>query len=119
MHASVRLFLHQVALVLAVMLVSVWTLAAVPSPGTNAPATPMPTRILVKPKAGRSLSALHQNTGAQILRRFPTMDGLEIISPPTSASLDSLLAAYRQSDLVEYAEPDHLVHAMLDPNDTH
>jgi len=93
--------------------------AAVNSTNSSTPALPSPSRILVKPKHGQSLAMLHQNTGVQVLAQFPAMGGLEIISPGSSVSLETLLATYRQSELVEYAEPDHLVHAMLDPNDTH
>ena len=89
------------------------------STNSNTAVAPTPGRILVKPKNGQSLATLHENTGAQVLAHFEAIGGLEIISPASTTSLDALLAAYRQSELVEYAELDHVVRAMLDPNDTH
>ncbi|HEX5223214.1 MAG TPA: S8 family peptidase [Verrucomicrobiae bacterium] len=93
--------------------------AAVTSTNSSAAPLPTPTRILVKPKSGLSLVTLHQNTKVQVLAQFPGMGGLEIIQPQSGTTPEGLLAIYRQSELVEYAELDRVVHAMLDPNDTH
>ena len=109
----------QLFLLLLLALMRLEAPAAPASTNSTTPPLPTPTRILVKPKIGRSLAALHQNTGAQVLARFQGIGGLEIISPPSAASPGALLAVYQQSGLVEYAELDHVVRVMLDPNDTH
>jgi len=93
-------------------------LATSSAAGTSTNATPaLPSRILVKPKRGQSLAALHQHTGAEVLAHFPAMGNLEVISPAAGGSVDALLEQYQQSDLVEYAERDHLVRALAEPND--
>lgn len=93
--------------------------AAVTSTNAGTLAFPTVSRILLKPKNRQSLATLHQATGAQVLAQFPAMGGLEIVSPPPGGSLQALLSACQQSELVEYAELDHTVKTMLDPNDTH
>src|SRR5437660_3368661 len=77
-------------------------------------------RILVKPKAGItlfSLGQLHASTGAQVLRRYPAIGNLQVLQVPSTASVSDLIGTYKHSALVEYAEPDFQVGALLAPND--
>jgi subtilisin family serine protease len=81
------------------------------------PVTTVSQRILVRSKPGVNLSSLHQNLGVSVLQKFPAIGNLEILKLPAGSSADTLLAAYERSGLVQYAERDHVVHALLNPND--
>jgi subtilisin family serine protease len=74
-------------------------------------------RLLVKPVAGADLALLHARLGAVKLREFPGIGGLQVVQVPARASVRGLMVAYQRSGLVQYAEPDFLVHAFLTPND--
>ena len=79
-------------------------------------------RILVKPKANTdaghaAVAAIHKRCNASILRHFPGIGGLQVVSVPAGANIQDTLAAYKASADVEYAEPDYIVHANVDPND--
>ena len=52
-----------------------------------------------------------------MLRQFPGIGNLQVLQLLPGADLRVLLGAYQQSGLVEYAEPDFIVHATLEPND--
>src|SRR5439155_741557 len=69
-------------------------------------------RILVKPLAGLDLSALHVLLGTTVLNTFPAIGNLQIVQLPIGASLDNMLALFRRSGLVQYAEPDFQVQAL-------
>ncbi|SDS42692.1 S8 family serine peptidase [Opitutus sp. GAS368] len=74
-------------------------------------------RLLVKPAVGADLALLHGRLGAAKLREFPEIGGLQVVQLPARADVPELVAAYQRSGLVEYAEPDFIVHALLTPND--
>ena len=74
-------------------------------------------KILVKPAAGAQLSALNLSVGAQVLSVFPAVGNLHVVKVPHSVTASALIAKYRQSGLVEYAEPDYYLHALATPND--
>lgn len=74
-------------------------------------------RLLVKPATGADLSAWHAALGVVVLREFPAIGGLQVVQLPAGADAADFLAAYRQSGLVAYAEPDFLVRALKEPND--
>ncbi|MBI3885794.1 MAG: S8 family serine peptidase [Opitutae bacterium] len=105
--------LHLAAGVLALLLCT--GVSAHAQEATVAPARP--DRLLVKPLAGADLAALNAALGTTTLNIFPDIGGLEIVQLPAAANATDLIAAYRQSGLVEYAEPDYLVRALADPND--
>src|SRR5688572_120538 len=85
------------------------------NPATT-PVVPL-NRIMVKPKAGQSLTNLHQSAGVRLLQKFPEIEDLEIVEVPAGASIDSLVQQYQRSGLVAYAERDHIVHGLMEPND--
>src|SRR3954471_8431792 len=74
-------------------------------------------QILIQPKAGANLSAFHAFRGCKVLRTFDHIRGLQVISGPPAQNLDSLIAAYNRSGLVEFAEPDYIGHVFTAPND--
>src|SRR6266480_589108 len=76
-------------------------------------------RILVKPKSGilSGLGQLHALAGVQVLQSYPGIGNLQVLKVPPQASLSDLIAFYRRSGQVEYAEPDYQVQALLAPND--
>ncbi|PYI81124.1 MAG: hypothetical protein DME26_20325, partial [Verrucomicrobia bacterium] len=95
------------------------TVAQVLSPA-RAPVGFRNNRILVRPKVGVAVDALtdlHRLTGAQVLRTFPDIGHLQVLQAPPEAAVADLVGRYQQSGLVEYAEPDFTVKALLEPND--
>jgi len=78
-------------------------------------------QILVQPKHGISsdtLARFHSQHGIEVLRTLLTQGGLQIISVPKAQTIAELVKTYQQSGLVEFAEPDYLVHtAATIPND--
>ncbi|MBI4664330.1 MAG: S8 family serine peptidase [Verrucomicrobia bacterium] len=76
-----------------------------------------PTRIVIKPKAGADVTGLHAALGARILRTFPEIGGLQVIHVAAGESVIDLILRYRESGLVEYAEPDYTLRLARAPND--
>jgi subtilisin family serine protease len=78
-------------------------------------------QILIQPKAGISRAALtsfHAAQGAKVAQAFPAVGGSQVITLPAGETVPTLIAKYKQSGLVEFAEPDYLVHAdATTPND--
>src|SRR2546429_64577 len=74
-------------------------------------------RMLVKPKPNTDLTALHARLGTTVLRSFPGIGNLQVLQLSAGADVRTLLSAFQQSGLVEYAEPDFIVQAALEPND--
>ena len=77
-------------------------------------------RILVKPRSELTLgnlSALHASLGMQVLQTYPRVGNLQVVAVPPTSSPSDLIATYRQSSLVEYAEPDYQVQALQAPDD--
>lgn len=68
-------------------------------------------RILIQPKAGVSAVVLHRFYAAHtnaVLRSFPGIRGLQVLRVPAGESVSNLIAQYRRSGLVEFAEPDYI-----------
>ncbi len=74
-------------------------------------------RILVRPKSGQTLTNLHSAYGVRRLSKFKAIGGIEVLEVPHGMTAAQLIGLYQKSGLVEYAEPDHIVHAALTPND--
>lgn len=78
-------------------------------------------QILIQPKAGISRAALttfHAAHGARVAQAFPAVGGSQVITLPAGETVQTLIAKYQQSGLVEFAEPDYLVYAdATTPND--
>src|SRR2546422_2053691 len=78
-------------------------------------------RILVKPNPNADLTALHTSLGTTVLRSFPAIGNLEVVQLPSNESVTNMLVQFKQSGLVQYAEPDWIVRAINGnpPNETH
>src|SRR5687768_8696264 len=76
-------------------------------------------RILVKPKAGVDLADLHAILDIQVLRAYPAIGDLQVLQLPADNTAAAMIAVYQASGLVDYAEPDLVVHALASPNDLH
>lgn len=88
-----------------------------------APAGFRTDRALAKPKAGVALAdldLLNAQLGVQVRKIYPDIGSLEVLVLPAGLNPQdvlALLAVYQLSGLVEYAEPDFTVQALLTPND--
>ncbi len=85
------------------------------------PARSADDRVVVRVKAGRNLNTLHRQLGTRgrkLLRRAARgrAPDLEVIELPRGRR-EEVLAALRASGLVEYAEPDYRMKALIEPND--
>jgi subtilisin family serine protease len=78
-----------------------------------------PDRILVKPLMDADLADLHALLEVQVLREYAEIEGLQVVQLPPGATPEATIAVYQASGLVEYAEPDFIVHALAAPNDPH
>ena len=77
-------------------------------------------RILIQPKAGASLAALaffHSALKSEVLQTFEGIGGLQVLRVPEGESVQSLIARYQQSNLVEFAEPDYTGRVFATPDD--
>lgn len=78
-------------------------------------------RILVQPKANLEKSRhdrWHARQRCKVMRRFNHLGGIELLELPAGADIEAVLAQYRASGLVEYAEPDYLYSiAETEPDD--
>jgi subtilisin family serine protease len=77
-------------------------------------------QILVQPKksaSAQSLARFHAVQRAEVVKSFPKMGGLQVLRVPKNETVPGLIAKYQASGLVEFAEPDYIVHACATPND--
>src|SRR5947208_4650195 len=77
-------------------------------------------RILIQPKPGASLVALaffHSAQKSEVLQTFEGIGGLQILRVPEGETVQSLIARYQQSGLVEFAEPDYTGRVFATPDD--
>jgi hypothetical protein len=113
----------------SICLLSLLPLSAVFAPLANAQSSPgltrqidkyAPDRVLVKFRRGTlplARQIAHANVGGQVERRFGIVEGLELVSLPSTTRVHDAVAAYQQQPDVEYVEPDYVVHATALPND--
>ena len=90
--------------------------------GAASPAAEYRTdQILIQPKAGAdgaALTAFHAAHAAAVSRVFMAAGGSQVVTLPAGETVTGLIAKYQASGLVEFAEPDYLVHATATlPND--
>jgi hypothetical protein len=64
-------------------------------------------RILVKPLSSE-ITNLHAAAGSRVLRAWPRFGNLQVIQISQGESVASTIARYRDSGLVQYAEPDFI-----------
>src|SRR5215469_16529174 len=85
-----------------------------------APAEFRTDQILIQPKKTVSTDTLahfHALRQSHVLKTFPGMGRLQVLRVPKGETVASLISKYQQSGLVEFAEPDYVIHADLTPND--
>jgi subtilisin family serine protease len=69
-------------------------------------------QILIKPAGDVSLEVLadfHSEQNTEIVQMFPTFGDIQVVKVPEGETVRSLIAKYKASGLIEFAEPDHLV----------
>lgn len=75
--------------------------------------------LIIKPKPGTSaanLSSVHRRVGARVDAK--KLNGsTALVSYPENLTIEQAMKLYLDSGTVEYAEPDWVVHALVDPND--
>jgi subtilisin family serine protease len=79
-------------------------------------------RILVQPKGEISLITLenfHASHQAKAIRTFHNLNRLQVLLVPPGSTADELISKYQQSGLINFAEPDYIVHSssVVTPND--
>lgn len=94
--------------------------APVLSAQAMSPARSAAERLVVRVKPGRDLDALHRQLGTRgrkLLRRATRgAPDLQVVDVPRGRR-EEILATLRASGLVEYAEPDFQMRALIEPND--
>jgi subtilisin family serine protease len=77
-------------------------------------------RILIKPKPGRAaaISTLHSKHQTRVLGRFDNFGGIQVVELPAGVTVPEMVEKYQASGEVEFAEPDHIVHLAVAPNET-
>jgi PKD repeat protein len=87
-------------------------------PVANSPASLYrPDRILVKPKPAADLGGMNLTLGVNVLQTFPAIGNLQVLEVPPGKTANLVIASYEGSGLVQYAERDYTVRALLTPND--
>jgi len=77
-------------------------------------------QILIQPRknvGAQSLAKFHAAQQSEIVKSFPKLGGVQVLRVPKNETVAGLIAKYQASGLVEFAEPDYLVHACATPND--
>ncbi len=87
-------------------------------PVANSPASLYrPDRILVKPKPAADLGGMNLTLGVNVLQTFTGVGNLQVVQVPPGKTADLVIASYKGSGLVQYAEHDYTIRALLTPND--
>jgi subtilisin family serine protease/regulation of enolase protein 1 (concanavalin A-like superfamily) len=89
-------------------------------PGIATPAGVRTDRIIVRAREGTPAAAiqrLHGNLGTTVAQTFAHERAGSVVQLPPGLSVAQAIAAFTSSGLVEYAEPDFLLHALVSPND--
>src|SRR6266567_7960763 len=70
------------------------------------------------PKVPDSAKAVaHAAMGASAVKRFGTLDGLELVKLPQRLKVEEAIRLYRRMPAVLYVEPNFIVQALVVPND--
>jgi subtilisin family serine protease len=122
-HASkvgVRPMLRPLALCCGFIILWVITASAAP-PQSQSETEYRTDQILVVPAPGvqsNTLAEFHARQHTRALGILREAEGLQVVAVPPTDTVGSLLAKYRRSSLVKFAEPDYIRHLDLTtPND--
>jgi subtilisin family serine protease len=80
----------------------------------------LPDQILIQPKknvTSATLESFHTLHESKVTKVFTNLNRLQVLRVPRNETVQSLIAKYQKSGLVEFAEPDYIVHADAVPND--
>jgi subtilisin family serine protease len=83
--------------------------------------TYVPDQLLVKFRAGTGdsvIAAINQSVGGNVKERFRGAPDLRLIQLPVGTELTSVIRFYELQPEVDYAEPNHLYHITVLPDDT-
>jgi len=72
---------------------------------------------LKKNVSSNTLASFHAARHSTVLKTFGRNNRLQLLRVPKNETVPGLIAKYQQSGLVEFAEPDYIVHACAAPND--
>jgi len=81
---------------------------AIPAPASDG--APAGVRFLIMPKPGddaAGLARFHAENHCKRVHEFPTLRNVQVLLAPPQVPLPEMLRRYRNSGLVEYAEPDY------------
>jgi len=115
----------QIALIAFICALSMVTASGVKiasgqAPGPGLPAKYVSDQILVRFAPGVPASAraaAHAAIGSSALKRFETLDGLELVKLPRGLLVEEAIRLYQRIPIVHYAEPNFIVNAAVVPND--
>ena len=68
-------------------------------------------------KFNKASSKAHSRTGAFVKRNFRKLKGMQLVKLPQGISVKNALKIYLENPEVQYAEPNYIVNAALNPND--
>src|SRR6058998_2039341 len=116
----------QIALIAFICALSMVTASGVKiasgqAPGPGLPAKYVSDQILVRFAPGVPASAraaAHAAIGSSALKRFETLDGLELVKLPRGLLVEEAIRLYQRIPIVHYAEPNFIVNAATIPNDS-
>src|SRR5438034_4913625 len=116
----------QIALIAFICALSMVTASGVKiasgqAPGPGLPAKYVSDQILVRFAPGVPASAraaAHAAIGSSALKRFETLDGLELVKLPRGLLVEEAIRLYQRIPIVHYAEPNFIVNATTIPNDS-
>ncbi|MEY4939371.1 MAG: hypothetical protein RIQ93_1106 [Verrucomicrobiota bacterium] len=94
------------------------TVAAVPAKDSSPPFRS--DRILLRPARGIDSNALqptHTALRTEVTRTFTFGGGAQLVKLPPGLSVAQAIARFQQSGLVDFAEPDYLLQALVTPDD--
>ena len=105
-------------LVLVVVLLQVATVSA----AVGEPQNPSfhPDRVILVPKKGVAAEALqeaHLKSGRRLLKRFPQMDGIEVVQLAPGENVPEAILRLKKTGLFAVVEPDFKLRAHIIPND--
>jgi subtilisin family serine protease len=79
-----------------------------------------PDRILIQSRRGQApaaIEALHRGNRARVIRVLSDSDEIQVVQLPEGTEVREMVARYRNSGRVEWAEPDYWIRPVLAPGD--
>src|SRR5436190_11968718 len=78
-----------------------------------------PNHTLVEPRVGAEVQfeKLRRKNAHRLLKQFKQAGDIQLLETDPGEDLEQTIREYRDSGLVEFAEPDYILHASVIPND--